>query len=188
MTFRDTIREVDLEVANCDLKLPTAKTPVDLAKINTLHELLALALDDFEKALGDPKYGVGMGYWHNPGLIDRQPEVCTVCLAGSVVAKTLGADPTRAVDPEEDFGGAIRRRLLALNCLREGFVAEAFRYLHGRTRGRPLDKAGLRLAKKVSDRWELKLANVCDAYGSAEGRHLLAKLRVMQQGLKEAGL
>ncbi len=46
MTFKEIDIEADDEAAH---EAPTA--PVDITKINTLHELLGLAIGDFQKVL-----------------------------------------------------------------------------------------------------------------------------------------
>ena len=56
---------------------------------NTLHGLLTVALDDLEKVMKDDRYSIYMGFWHSP--ITEENNKCNVCLAGCVMAKTLGA-------------------------------------------------------------------------------------------------
>ena len=70
--------------------------------MNTLpdvpSELILLALHDLELCEKDPRYSIEMSEWHNPayqnsvvGTLNMRLnfEVCAVCLAGSVMAKTL---------------------------------------------------------------------------------------------------
>lgn len=98
-------------------------TPADLAL--TLPDkpsaLLRLALDDLAKveALSD-RYQVDMERWHLP---DAARSKCSVCLAGSVMAMSLGADPTMALDPYEWWDDTIEKKLELLNELRLGNTA-----------------------------------------------------------------
>lgn len=59
--------------------------------------LLRLAAKDCEDILGNPKYKVNMREWHSPNMDERG--VCSVCLAGSVIAGTLKAEPDRYLNP-----------------------------------------------------------------------------------------
>lgn len=66
---------------------------------NKLSELIRLAMKDLELVENDEKYKVDMdmGSWHFPWFseeaehfdVDDEVEVCNVCLAGAVMAKTL---------------------------------------------------------------------------------------------------
>ena len=63
-------------------------------------QLLELALKDLRKAERSDKYEVHMGFWYKPN------DVCKVCLAGSVMAFSLGVVPNstvhdREIDPED---------------------------------------------------------------------------------------
>lgn len=48
-------------------------------------ELIRLALRDLREVEADPRYAVNMADWHNP-----HAEICHVCFAGAVMAKSLG--------------------------------------------------------------------------------------------------
>ena len=50
-------------------------------------ELIRLALHDLELCEASPRYKINMGTWHSADLTKRN--VCNVCLAGSVMAKSL---------------------------------------------------------------------------------------------------
>jgi hypothetical protein len=60
--------------------------------MNTLPDkpsaLIRLALADLRKVEQDPSYEVDMNMWHVPR---RSEGVCSVCLAGAVMAKTFNA-------------------------------------------------------------------------------------------------
>lgn len=58
--------------------------------------MIAVALADLAKVEADPRYVVDMSLWHRPKDKSRR---CVVCLAGAVMAKTLGSDPTEYVAP-----------------------------------------------------------------------------------------
>lgn len=64
----------------------------DLNSMKT-SALLKLALTDLRKVEQDPQYEVDMMVWHAP-LSSRN--VCQVCLAGAVLAKTCRLPPTQA--------------------------------------------------------------------------------------------
>ena len=65
----------------------SAAAPKPPAKLSAL---LALAIGDMERMLADSRYQPDSGEWHRPhGPTGR----CHACLAGAVVAGTLGASP-----------------------------------------------------------------------------------------------
>ena len=91
---------------------------IDLSKAQP-SDLILLALDDLAKCEGDDNYEVVMGTWHQPsGYWDG---VCTVCLAGAVMVKTLKALPEKYLTPF-DFSRSNSAALHALNCFRVGAV------------------------------------------------------------------
>ena len=57
-------------------------------------ELIRLALSDLRKCEADPDYTTDMSSWHEPGR-----NTCYVCLAGAVMAKSLGADRYHDLEP-----------------------------------------------------------------------------------------
>lgn len=81
-----------------------------------LHELLALALDDYDVISIDSRYRIYMGFWH---LYDKNSKVCYVCLAGCVIARTFKFPHTLRADPL-DMQGQWTNALAYLNNLREG--------------------------------------------------------------------
>ena len=85
--------------------------------------LLTLALDDLEKTEAMSEvYKVHMSNWHA-----AYTERCYVCLAGAVMAQTIGINPREFVFPEDlpDNEG----QLEAINFLRRGAVACALETL-----------------------------------------------------------
>lgn len=79
-----------------------------------LSDLIRLALCDLKEVERDPRYAVDMAVWHLSHPITGR---CAVCLAGSVMAKTLGVPPARGVSPAWFFE-RVRARLEALDAVR----------------------------------------------------------------------
>lgn len=84
--------------------------------------LIRLALDDLRKVERDERYGVYMGEWHVP----RDSGTCEVCLAGAVMAMSLGANIQTYSMPSDfqEQDQATTERLLALNNFRSGHIAD----------------------------------------------------------------
>lgn len=84
-------------------------------------DLIRLALSDLARCERSPKYEIDMGDWHRPN------GKCLVCLAGSVMAKTLEAPMHKRWWPKDfpDQGG----KLIALDRFRRGDVDIAFEAL-----------------------------------------------------------
>lgn len=81
--------------------------------------LIRVALADLAKCELSSKYEIRMGTWHEPDIDCTLP--CEVCLAGSVIAKSLNADPARHIRPE-DFPGSVCQKLNALDEFRKGDI------------------------------------------------------------------
>lgn len=170
-------RDMAPEVDGIITRTGDNSSPVDLAKINTLHELLALALDDFEKVLGNDRYRVNMNVAHLP-----RGSRCSVCLAGALIANTLGRNPEEEVWlDDEAFSREVVNRLEAIDHLRLGQIRFAKKLLNG---GDFEDQPGA----KLESEWLEVMWEVGRASGAEEGARLLSKLRLMQAELKEAGL
>jgi len=89
---------------------------------NKPSELLALALEDLILVEKDPRYKVHMGVYHC--ITEEIGPECFVCLAGTVMAKTLDVDLTDFADPY-DYHKEIRNKLLALDYFRIGALEDA---------------------------------------------------------------
>lgn len=85
-------------------------------------ELLALALKDLAAVERSRKYQVNMHFWHDPKALDSGK--CAVCLAGVVLAKSLGYTPDEdtypSLQPEK-----IAHQLIALDYMRNGEIQSA---------------------------------------------------------------
>lgn len=93
--------------------------------------LIKLALDDLRKAERDPRYEVWMGYWHTGTWHPQERTACCVCLAGAVMAGTLGAYPADAMFPES-YDEETCGKLEALNYFRLGAVQTGLRCFYRR--------------------------------------------------------
>lgn len=160
----------------------TENPPVDLAKIDTLHELLALAIGDFEQVLADDRYSIDMSVWHVP-----DEGLCHVCLAGSMIASRLSAEPDDTWLPE-CFPKPIAWRLATLNQLRVGATAEATAAL--KEAGVTISPDRYFTAHSLElNKWRDRIPyEFAWAKGAVAGRFLLAHLRELHADLQEAGL
>lgn len=85
---------------------------------NKPSELIVLALADLIKCERSSKYAIAMDTgWHAP----RSPSTCEVCLAGGVIAQTLGASPNDFKMPT-CYKIGLQRKLDALDDFRCGRV------------------------------------------------------------------
>lgn len=92
-------------------------------------ELIFTALRDLRACEEDPLYTINMGLWHSSR--ESSDGVCAVCLAGSVMAKSLDAQTTHQAVPV-DFGHINRQKLRALDDLRLGQYEGAIYNLNAR--------------------------------------------------------
>lgn len=86
-------------------------------------ELIRAALADLEKAEMDNRYKVEMSQWHLPGYNGQ----CLVCLAGAVMAHSLGATDVEFCTPP-DFEDECEK-LKAIDDFREGIIDYALERL-----------------------------------------------------------
>jgi hypothetical protein len=94
-------------------------------------ELIRLALADLAKCEAQPeRFVIDMGRWHLPTMSAAMGSMrCYVCLAGSVLAQTLGIADDVALDCIDEVEDEhIRLRLLALNEFRVGDVGAGLHY------------------------------------------------------------
>lgn len=112
-----------------DNRIPKSKKLPDLPSA-----MLRLAMEDLAKVEADPLYTVQMSDWHS--RYPREDDgrlVCHVCLAGSVMAKTLElpidiADDTVWFSVENTFEDW--RKLTMLDFLRSGLIEDALDWVH----------------------------------------------------------
>ena len=86
-------------------------------------ELIRLALHDMELCEQDDRYIIDMDAWHV-----AFENKCYVCLAGSIIAKSLSADIFRSAVPR-DYNTEIIAKLLAIEEFRLGYVYNGIRLL-----------------------------------------------------------
>lgn len=99
---------------------PTVKLP------SKLSELILLAVKDAKACEADPRYRVTIDYWHKPF-----GETCYVCMAGAVMAKSLGIAHSafiRKLDFETEPWGP---SMLAIDDARTGAFGCALAALDG---------------------------------------------------------
>ena len=87
---------------------------------DTMHELLAVAITD-AKAISRRVYKPHFGYWHCP--IDNGK--CLVCLAGSIIARSLNS-PAKANIRPSFLSTDVQRKMDALNAMRHGNWLHAY--------------------------------------------------------------
>ena len=90
---------------------------------NKPSSLIKLALADLKKVERSKKYIVDMGAWH------KANGVCSVDLAGSVMAQTLNVPINMTVMPEA-FDDDTENKLQALNDFRIGFIEGGLRRMN----------------------------------------------------------
>ncbi len=154
-------------------------------QIDTLHELLDVAIRANEALLGNPLYEFDMGDFHAPGDTDagQKEGICYVCAAGSVMAGMLGCKPDADLWPDE-LGILAARRLYAIDMLRCGYIKQALAELHATPA-----PSTWRL-RWLAKRWGSKMAwqqknDTLTRYGM---HNLLRQLRVMRDELKAHNL
>jgi hypothetical protein len=95
---------------------------------NKLSALLRIAVADAQKCEAMPEvYTLDMNKWHFP----QSGGPCQVCMAGAVMAQTLGAEPGRIKSPCSFGLESIEFQLEAINAMRLGHFEEAMEYLRG---------------------------------------------------------
>ena len=90
-------------------------------EINSMVELMTMAIDDMEVLIDNPLYDFNADFWHEP--VDG---ICYICVAGSVMANRLGAkiSMSRCV---ANFNVSIHKKLNAIDNLRVGDIKGALR-------------------------------------------------------------
>jgi hypothetical protein len=92
---------------------------------DTLSALMRVAMSDLERVENDANYRVDMSCWHV-----HHKDLCSVCLAGSVLTRTL--DPVETYRFNDCFD--LDRKLTAIDYARSGCVECAVLLLTGNER------------------------------------------------------
>lgn len=85
-----------------------------------LSDLLELAVTDAEAIEKTPGYVLDMNEWHKPN------GNCRVCMAGAVIARTLGVAPTLEANPN-NMEDPRQGQLFAIDSMRTGDFCQAAR-------------------------------------------------------------
>jgi len=88
--------------------------------------VLQLAMKDFEEVSLDDDYEIDMSRFHKPSAVHDNK--CSVCLAGSVMAKSLGVPIGFNASPDM-FDEDTATKLKALDLLRTGHVGIALSFM-----------------------------------------------------------
>lgn len=99
------------------------RRPKGAALPRRLSEVIRVALRDLASVERSRAYVVDMSNWHWASASPRA--VCHVCLAGAVMARTLGADRSETVGPNIARTKWDERRLYALDAARRGELDKA---------------------------------------------------------------
>jgi len=103
-----------------------------LLECKTLHDLLLLAISDFEKILDEPNICINMSAW----VYKPSEDVCYCCLAGAAILKEFDHKDFEFEDDDlnivklDKLHPGTSKRLCAINSLRCGGVREAHRLLY----------------------------------------------------------
>lgn len=123
-----------------------------------ISELLKLAMIDLEKVEADPRYKVDMLEWHTP-----RENKCEVCLAGSVLAKSL------KIDFKQRYYGLnlsekIDDKLETINSLRMGHFYSVLGRIKLDLFSLPESYASIlemdHLSKYYREKWKLHMATI----------------------------
>ena len=98
---------------------------------STPSELIRLALEDLRACERDDRYEVDMWDLHNSREGQRGQMVCHVCLAGAVLAQTLGVPRDRSICGRDlaRYRSSVQDRLRALDHFRLGEISAGLSYL-----------------------------------------------------------
>lgn len=101
---------------------------------DSLHELMALVMQDVKKCLQDERYDLEMGDWH-----DGCGTVCYVCMAGAIMAQTLKTPVGMVAEPYM-YDDSLTLKLWAVNNIRVGRINVACRQTPRYTPQNPPDR------------------------------------------------
>lgn len=83
--------------------------------------LMQLAVDDLRKAENSQDYYIDMGEWHTPRVKAYNKVVCKICMAGAVMAMSMGVSIDKDLVPS-NFTDEEDHKLMAINAFRQGFM------------------------------------------------------------------
>lgn len=81
-------------------------------------DLIELALRDLNAVAANPEYAVDMKEWHK---LSPRDNICHVCLAGAVMARTLGFQRER-IASWDGLNSTTGKKLRALDFFRSGMI------------------------------------------------------------------
>ncbi len=93
---------------------------------DTLSETLSLAISD-ARHLSRSDYHPHYRFWH--GFSSNDAHQCQVCLAGSIIARSLNINPSTIASPDS-FPPATAQKLRSLNACRIGEFLNAYSIFH----------------------------------------------------------
>ncbi len=83
--------------------------------------LIRVALKDLKTCEEDDNYRINMSRWH----ASDQNGFCEVCMAGAVMAQTIGTDITTHQGPRGFDDAVLRDTFYAINLFRVGYIEDA---------------------------------------------------------------
>jgi hypothetical protein len=106
----------------------------DLQELPTkLSDTLETALSDLELCEKDDKYKVDLDAWHKPSRDEQAgKDICSVDLAGAVLAKTLGFPPDFDWEPSCAADSPDKSRMMALEYIRMNHITAALEVIDQR--------------------------------------------------------
>jgi hypothetical protein len=117
---------------------------------DTLSALLRVAVADAQACEAQPeRFTLDMGVW-----FDNEGAKCVVCMAGSTIAKTLGAELLPVDLEPTHFDTSTRDRLCAIDYMRQGDIYEA---------SIEVDSDGYRASQEAREKLDALSARIHDA-------------------------
>ena len=95
--------------------------------------LLETAVADMKLCLADERYEIDMLTWYEPAETPNQK--CLVCLAGAVLAQTVGFGTSNNISHVFSHLYGFRNQMYAINMFRLGGISEGLRWLYGKYTG-----------------------------------------------------
>ena len=158
---------------------------------DTLHEMLNVAIKDMEACIQAAEtYCFNANVWHEP----CEPELhdisrCQICVAGAVIAKTLGANLYTSYNPEDFEEEGVCAKLEALDHIRTGQFGTALAFMQLAT-GKQEHECF------ITAKQSMKLQQVydenCEPYydfgSNAEAQYLVEGFKKLASAMQEMGI